>query len=273
MIRDVLVHVDSTEGGRRRLRYALQLSSRFKARLTGVHVLAPVDVPPYYKPHAVEEVARDLAAAAREDAAASEDLFRETTASGPNPCRWRSLEGHMSEHVCELARCADLVILGQYEGEGSAQRRPLYLAEEVVLGAGRPVLVVPEQLDREFRCNRVLIGWDATREATRAVHDALPLLVRTKPRIDILSLPEPGRTLAASELADHLGQHGLDVFVTSQARERGSHGEALVHTLIASQFDLLVVGAYAHPVWRELLFGGSTQSVLAHARTPVLISH
>lgn len=272
MIRDVLVHTDSTEGGRRRLQYALQLASLFDARLTGVHVLAPVDVPPYYKPHALDAAVRSLAVAGREDAEASEALFRDCIASSPASHRWRSLEGHMAQRICEQARCADLVILGQYEGEGSAERRPLYLAEEVVLGAGRPVLVTPQALDSGFRCDQVLIGWDASREATRAVHDALPLFERTKPHIDVLSLPEPEGAGMAAQLADHLGQHGLSACVTTAA-VHGSDGEALVGALDARAFDLLVIGAYGHPVWRELLFGGSTQSVLAHAPTPVLISH
>jgi nucleotide-binding universal stress UspA family protein len=272
-MKDILVHVDCTDGGKARLEYAFDMATCFGARVTGVHVRAPIDVPPYYKPHAVEQVAANLERSADRDAIESERLFRQIAAERTVESCWRALEGHMAQRLCEQSRCADLVVLGQYEAEGAPQRRPLYLAEEVVLGAGRPVLVVPEAQRQGFRCRRVSIGWDASREAARAVHDALALLNATKPRIEIVALEEAGKAVAVAELADHLTRHGLTVDISPQTCAPGSQGAALVRQLDAGEFDLMVIGAYGHPVWLQLLFGGSTMSVLAHAPVPVLISH
>jgi nucleotide-binding universal stress UspA family protein len=273
MIRDVLVHVDASLAGQQRLEYAFDLADRHGARLTAAHVLAPVDVPPYFRPSAIEREASILEREARRDAAAAERLFDARSAARGTPARWRSLEGDMKGLLCSQAACSDLVILGQYEAEGTPERHPLYLAEEVVLGSGRPVLVLPDRVDDTVRMRRALIGWDGSREAARSVHDAIPLLSRAGAQVEVLVADEHGKSVPIGELVDHLGRHGVAVDPERHVHSRAPAGDALLERLSAREFDLLVMGAYGRPVWLEYVFGGATRAALMRAPTPVLVSH
>lgn len=273
MIRDILVHVDASPAGKARLEYAVVLAERHGARLTGVHVLAPVDMPPYFRPSAVEREAAVLERGAKRDAAGAKVLFDEISADRGTAVRWRSLKGDMRRRLCEQAACTDLVVLGQYEAEGTPERHPLYLAEEVVLGCGRPVLMLPDRLNGGVQTKRALIGWDGSREAVRAAHDAIPLLLKAGAQVEVLIADEHGGQAPTADLVDHLGRHGISVDPARHIHTKTAAGDALLQRLAAQEFDLLVMGAYGRPVWLEYLFGGRTRSALMRASTPVLVSH
>jgi len=273
MIRDVLVHVDASPAGSGRLDYAIALADRHSARLIGTHVLAPVDVPPYFRPRSVEREAQHLEHEARRAAAAAEALFAQRTVGRRLPTDWRGLSGDMKRLLCAEAACADLVILGQYESEGTPERHPLILAEEVVLDCGRPVLVIPEAAPVRQSSQRALIAWDGSREAVRAVHDAIPLLSAADTVVEILVADEHGVPAPPTDLVAHLGRHGVTVDPAYQIHTAKAAGEALIRRLSAGEFDLLVMGAYSHPAWLEFLFGGTTHSALMQSSAPVLISH
>jgi nucleotide-binding universal stress UspA family protein len=271
MLADIVVHVDSTDAGRERIAFALDLADRQGARLTGVHVIPPLDVPPYYKPHAIERATENLERFHRQDAAGAEALFAELTAGRRTPTDWQMLDGPMSARICGVAAHADLVILGQYEADGSPERHPLYLAEEVVLHGGRPVLVTPDAILRpDGSFDSVLIGWDGSAQAARAVHDALPLLIGSNARVEVLSLAERA-SVSPSDLAEHLRRYGLAVEINPQVRTRQSHGAELVEHM--NRFDLMIMGGYGRPSWIDFLLGGTTPTVLTRAPVPVLISH
>jgi nucleotide-binding universal stress UspA family protein len=273
MIQDVLVHVDSSPSGRDRLEYAFALADRHSARLTGVHVLAPVDVPPYFRPSAVEREAAILEHGAKRDAASAKALFDEMSAGRGTPVRWRNLRGNMRRQLCEQAACTDLVVLGQYEAEGTPERHPLYLAEEVVLGCGRPVLMLPDRLNGALQAKRALIVWEGSREAVRAAHDAIPLLLKAGAQVEVLVADEHGGHAPAADLVDHLGRHGISVDPARHIHTKTTAGDALLRRLAAREFDLLVMGTNGRPVWLEYLFGGTTRSALMRASAPVLVSH
>jgi hypothetical protein len=171
----------------------------------------------------VERIARGRELAERKEAAESERLFGEATKSSATPTDWRTSEGDMAARLAEQGRCADLIVVGQYEAQGVAERRPTYLAEDLVLAAGRPVLVVPEPLRRPYQLRRVLIGWDGGRSASRAVHDSLPLLIQSRPRIEIVAFDE-GRPPHALALAAHLGRYGLTADIVPAPAPPASHG-------------------------------------------------
>lgn len=271
MIADVLVHVDSTLAGKRRISYALALAERHHARLTGLHVTPPADIPPYYKPskveHALEKTERDAA----HDARASESLFGSVTSKSSVPVVWSALKGGMSDQICELAQCTDIVVLGQYEREGAAEHHPLSLAEAVAIDCGRPVLVVPADVDtREMR--RALIAWDGGREAVRAVHDALPILRQSKAVVEIACIDEGEPKGSLQSLIDHLERHRIAVGGNVHLHAIDSAASALIDRLRTGHFGLLIMGAYGHPAWLEFLFGGTTSSALTNASVPVLVS-
>jgi nucleotide-binding universal stress UspA family protein len=182
---------------------------------------------------------------------------------------WTSLKGAVAAQICEVARTVDLVVLGQYEWEGSPERHPLSLAEVVARDCGRPVVVVPAEFG-EARIRRALIAWDGGREATRALHDALPLLDGAT--VEIVAATNTPPDTSVSALVDHLRHHRIVTEGNVHLRG-GPTATLLMERLQQKHFDLLVMGAYGHPAWAELLFGGTTQTALLQSIVPVLVSH
>ena len=208
IIEDILVHVDGTAAGKRRIAYAFDLAERHQARLTGVHVTALTDVPPYYKPSMIDQVLTALEHQGARDAQAAEGLFKSAASTRSTPTLWLAAEGAMTAAISKLAQWTDLVVLGQYEWEGTIERHPLSLAEAVALDCGRPVLVVPAAIG-DGRVQRTLIAWDGSREAVRALHDALPLLRKAKSTAEIAMIDGSEATGALKPLLDHLRRHGI----------------------------------------------------------------
>lgn len=179
----------------------------------------------------------------------------------------------MVQAIAEEARTNDLVMLGQYEWEGSAVHHPLSLAEALVGPCGRPVLVVPGH-----KCfsvpKRALVAWDGSREAVRAIHDAIPLLRSCQTEISIAWFAEHHEAVDLRDLQDHLERHGLVVsdLLALRAHEPKVSAQLLTR-LECDHFDFLVMGAFGHPAWFEFLCGGATASTLLKAKVPIYISH
>jgi nucleotide-binding universal stress UspA family protein len=171
---------------------------------------------------------------------------------------------------------ADISVLG---GRDPAQASPrLDLTFRSLLStSGRPVLFMPLGATLSLPARRVVLAWKPTREATRALHDALPLL-GSDSEIDVLMIDplvtEQGHgEQPGADIAKHLARHGLRVNVKSMPGEGRSDGANLLRHVQEAGADLLVMGGYGHARWREFVLGGATRSVLEGARTPVLFSH
>ena len=186
---------------------------------------------------------------------------------------WRSLS-YLSSEAGVHAYYADLVVIARPESAGETSRPP-DLAESLVLSSGRPIIVFPPG-GTVSRIRRVLVGWNARREAIRAVADALPLLVRAE-AVEVLvvdherHLADHGQEPGA-DIARHLARHGVHV----EVRRLSSGGEELGR-LVLSQAevfcaDLVVMGAYGHSHLSEWMFGGVTRTVLREAGLPILMS-
>jgi nucleotide-binding universal stress UspA family protein len=175
--------------------------------------------------------------------------------------------------VIEQARYVDLTLIGQ------AGPEPLSLhsvsPEEVVLFSGRPTLIVPAVGRFEHLGRRTLVAWNASREAARAVGDAIPLLVNAE-AVTVLSI-NPARGIdgkqQAIDLAHHLARHGIEAEATATVAEDTAVGEVLLARAADLGADLIVMGAYGHSRSRQLLLGGATRHVLQHTTVPVLMAH
>ena len=149
--------------------------------------------------------------------------------------------------------------------------------ELVALASGRPILAVPYAGQFETVGRRVLIGWNATREATRAVNDAMPLLaaadVVTVLTIDAREAPDAHGELPGADISLHLARHGVKATIERTVSAGVPAGEVLLSRAADLGADLLVIGAYGHSRMRELLLGGATRSILQSMTVPVLMSH
>lgn len=274
MFRDLLVHIDGGQAGRRRVQFAADLAERTGARLSGIHVTPPAEVPPLYKPSLVEEVATDLASKLTLDARSAATVFREEVDLRLPDARWFEVSGDVVKGISDKARYADLVILGQYERQGTPETHPLPIAHSVVLRCGRPVLVVPAILQQNALA-RIVVAWDGSREAVRAVHDALPLL-RMSQSIQIVTMVPPSapdNEVDGQSLLAHLAKHGIKVETDVLQIRTSEELDSLRKQIEQGHYGLLVMGGYSHPMWLEFIFGGLTQSILLSSNIPMLVSH
>ena len=188
------------------------------------------------------------------------------------PSEWRSLP-YLSSEVGVHAYYADLVVIPRPEPAGQTAGPP-GLAESLVLSSGRPIILFPPR-GTVSRVRRILVAWNARREAIRAAADALPLLVKAE-AVEVLVVdherhaghgPEPG-----ADIARHLARHGAQVEVRRLSSGGEDVGRLLLSQAAAFRADLLVMGAYGQSQLSEWMFGGVTRTVLREAGLPVLMS-
>jgi nucleotide-binding universal stress UspA family protein len=274
MIRDIVVHIGGSTSDRRLAELAIWLAEKTGARLHGLHVIPLAEVPPVYKASLVEEVATEIAAELTRKASAAAKSFEKAVHASASMTSWSMATGDIVQGISDKARCADLVIVGQRERQGSPERHPLPISHAVVMRCGRPVLVVPSATEG-LRLEKVVIAWDGSREAVRAVHDALTIL-RLATIVHIVTVSSHDAVddgIDADELTSHLARHGITVQTPAITVKGVRELPALQAQIERERYDLLVMGAYSHPKWVEFIFGGTTRSLLSSSPIPVLVSH
>jgi nucleotide-binding universal stress UspA family protein len=214
-----------------------------------------------------------MRAAALADAEEAGAAFRARCERDGIAHEWRVAEGMTAEHVTAAARYADLVVLGQADPEGTGRGAALLL-DDAIFYSGRPVLVVPHAGDFADIGRRVLVGWKAGREASRALHDALPLMAGAE-KVTVLSVNPGGPPdhLPGAAIARHLARHGITAEAARADVAEVGDGDVLLNAAADLGADLLVAGAYGHSRLRELVLGGVTNTLLSRMTVPVLFSH
>lgn len=183
---------------------------------------------------------------------------------------WTAAAASASRIPAALARAADLVVI---RNPGPADPDGRMFVAGVVLGAGTPCLIVPDEAKSDAVFDRIVVAWNGSREAKRAVDDALPLL-RSASAVRVLSLGEPrnAEEPTAADVRHHLARHGIAAEESHRECCHGA-GEALLADCQEFQAQLLVMGAYGRSRFSEALLGGVTFTALTHARIPLLLSH
>lgn len=275
--KNLLVHVDDSKINAKRLAAAIALAQDHGAHLTGIYPA----IEPYLPGNIAAEVPAQLLGVLEEQAAervaTAKAAFTEIVERAGLSSDFRSAScaaGLAAEVVALNARYADLVVLGQPE-PGDGGEVDARVPEDVVLGAGRPALVVPYIGAGETIGKRALIAWDGGREAARAVNDALPLLEKAESVAVLVINPSQGGHGAqpGADIALHLARHGITVEAQHIEVRDLSTGNALLSRLADEAIDLLVMGAYGHSRLREMVLGGVTREVFQQMTVPVLMSH
>lgn len=191
---------------------------------------------------------------------------------------WQVDEEPLPAALVARAQESDLIVLNQPDPESGGASRLWQLVEDVLFGAGRPILMVPYTGRFDVVGRNVLVGWDGSRAATRAIHDSLPLL-RCTERVTLLTIEQP-RSVRPDSLppgtgmAEHLARHNLRISLARTVRAgSASDTDIILNHAADTGADLLVVGAYGHSRAREILLGGVTRALVDHATIPVLMSH
>jgi nucleotide-binding universal stress UspA family protein len=259
-----------------RLQVAGELAERFEADIVGV--AAAQFAPPLYFTDgaAAQGLIEQEEASIRRRLADLEAQFRAATRNRGGRAEWRSAMDFPSRFILAQARCADLIVSG---GQSPAFSDAFALAspKDLVMQAGRPLLVVPDRVNW-LDLRSVLVAWKDTPEARRAVADALPLLRKARD-VAIVEIPEQGDDRSAamtgvSDVAAWLARHG--VTATARVPEAvGNRSAAMQLEKIAGDVGaaLIVAGAYGHSRFRELILGGVTEYLVTQSVRCVLLSH
>jgi len=269
----LLVHLDSGARCPVRVELAISLAQRFDAHLVGLNALTVVRIPGYAVAEAGEIFREAQERVTREQATDSEAAFRRAVAqAGLAGTEWRNATVDALEAVTLHARYADLMVIGQPDDSGGVDRN---FAGRLALGAGRPILVVPFAGEFGTLGKRVLIAWDASREATRAVTDSIPLL-RQAEAVQVLAFnPEPGPhgDMPGTDIGLYLARHGVRIAVTEDYSKNIDVGNEILSRAADLGSDLIVMGAYGHSRLQQLIMGGATRTILQSMTVPVLMSH
>ncbi len=266
----------------RTLNTAASVAAQFEAHLSGSFVCKPLY---YYYPTAYgidlrANIDKHRRAAEKRADLAKTAFEKACRAYGVTNSDWQVSEGEVLRTLNSQARYADVVFMTQTEID-----RPTDLQDDdpdlpakVAIASAQPVIVVPCVGHLETFGKRVLVAWNGSREATRAVREALPLL-STAEQVVILAInpetsdyrgfgDEPG-----ADIALYLARHGVNVEVTKTTHDGGDVADILLSRAADLSADLICMGAYGHSRLRELTLGGVTRKIMRQMPVPVLLAH
>jgi nucleotide-binding universal stress UspA family protein len=266
----IMVHVDFDDDSQNRIHIAAGIANRFGSFLMGVAGWA-------LRKHddsrlsGIDDTSENLQKKIREQLEQLQATFQRLAGASPRGTAWRASASFPNEVISAAARAADLLVIGQALLPGD--KLHTYDPGTVILAVGRPVLVMPRGM-RQFQPANVLIAWKDTREARRAVRDALPFLKQAQSVC--LAMANPGDSpSAAAQIADvvqFLAHH--DISVSRQIATVADESEGNVLSELARKHDsnLIVAGAYGHTRLSEWIFGGVTRHLLLTSPVPCLFS-
>jgi len=270
----IAVYVDFEESAKDRIVIAAELARRFETVLIGVagwplrkqaETAYPLTDAPALEERRLEEVSKQLQLI--------EQRFRQSAGTITARLEWRASCHFPREVIVQEARAVDLVVIGREPLPGDIYRT--YDPGTIILAAGRPVLVIPQGIGA-FNARRVLIAWKDTREARRAIHDALPML-RDADSVCIAAAQHPERTEGLDrqlgEVAQYLLRHGVTIEKQIATVANEEAGPILLQLAREYRADLIVSGAYGRTRLSEWIFGGVTRHLLMTSAVPCLFSN
>jgi len=271
----IVAHLDASKHRSQRLHVAFEQAGKFDAHLVALYAPGPPYIPSSalaeIGPLALELDARNRAAAE----VAAQESFREFSARHPAvKCEWRSSNGDAIAAASLSARYADVIIAAQPESVETGGM-PVEFAADLVLSARRPVLFVPYAGNFPSVGKRVLVAWNSSPEAARALRDALPILKRAS-WVEVTAFDPVGSHHGEVPCADvslFLARHGIKVNASQQSGTDLEVGLQLLSRAADCAADLIVMGAYGHSRLREWILGGVTRTLLESMTVPVLMSH
>jgi len=291
-LKDILVHIDDSPQSVSRLQLAVELARKHQAHLTGLYVVSPPPDTPRPHGHPISPwvlIAQPDRKSARKKAdkvlsdkiertqaavePAKQAFLWETARAGVEG-EWYTVEGPLFDALTTYARFCDVAIVGQHYPEGERLLGKSVL-DHLICSVGHAIMVVPEAHEASTVGERILIAWDRSPVALRAVHNARPFL-RMADDVKVLAIniaPEPGSAPAGTGIVRHLARHDIAATAQHVDADGTNVGTAILNRAADMGIDLLVMGAYGHARLRERILGGVTYEILRHTRVPVLMCH
>lgn len=268
-----MVYVDADGMPEQRVRTAAGIADKFSAVLIGMSAFGIA--PPVVANGMVIDAPTDAdLELIRAKLAQNRDWFHNIAAAAHRKLEWRSALHIPSEALVRQARCADLVVIGETKPPTGSVYSSLDVGG-TILQMGRPTLVVPQEI-ASLNAEHVVIGWKDTREARRAVQDALPFLHLAAHVTIVEACREDEDKSALARLNDavlYLQRHRIKCTPKVIVGQQGSGAAQLLKVAQREGADLLVTGAYGHNRLGEWIFGGMTRDLLTNSPVCCLMSH
>ncbi|UGY11862.1 universal stress protein (plasmid) [Bradyrhizobium septentrionale] len=255
---------------------AVSIAATLGAHLAAVSCEVHVEVPGNILSGAIPNISGIIAGAAEKSRNSARNLLAAFDAAAEKSgvlheaIMEKCLTYQVADLLVEYARLRDLTIVPIPESYDQ------WYAEAMIFGSGRPTLILPEApRSRPFELGTVVVAWDFSRAAARAVSDAIPLLERAR-KVRIVTVTNEKNLdtkHSAEELAKNLARHRIDVLLDQVDAGGRPIGDVLETYVLSHQADVLVMGAYGHSKWREFILGGATKSLLSKPPLPILLSH
>jgi nucleotide-binding universal stress UspA family protein len=274
--KDIVIFIEGSEGRDERLAFAAALATLWKAHLIVTFVPPRITLNRHASfavgsalTSVLEQHQKDVRQAYDDAKKSFDHLVRRGDFTG----EWRAASDEVGEELMLHARHASLAVLGPPARATDADTT-LSLSEDVIFASGRPSLMVPIDWPAHRIPQRIVIGWNAGREATRAIAGAMPLLVAAQDvrvvvvpdaKVEGLHGVDPG-----ADISHHLARHGVPVEL--EQHEGTDAGAVLLDRCQALDADLLVMGAVGRSKISEFVFGGATRTVLGAAGLPIFLA-
>jgi len=277
-IKEILMPCDCNVGLPHGASVGLRLAEDLKASITALGLIPlPTNKDIVVPPSAVDRQQRELESTRRR-ASRTRTYFSELAEISNVPFQWDQMEVTFDQLVdCtkKRARFYDLAIIDQTSDDGSEAWAQVI--EGILVEGGRPILLIPGEMSPVEIGYRAIIGWDDSSSASRAVHDAIPLLKRSDTvRIVTVTNDDSSADVQrehAGALAIHLKHHGIASTAHEVAAESLSVDQALLQHSFQAKADLLVIGGNGKSRWGESLLGSLARKLLSDSPIPILISH
>ncbi len=278
-MKNLLVSLNDHDRREHLSRFAAALARRFGAHLSGLYVVPALRLYPVVTVHVPPEVFEAQRKVFRKRGEEVHVAFRAACEEHGVDCEWHLLESLsplVADTVIGMARVQDMLITGQPPLEETPDLEADF-ADRLVMETGRPVLFVPRDGEATPDFGHVVVGWNCSREAARALHDAMPVL-RDAGKVEVVWVDALKETKARRRPLEDVVAALQRAGIAAEGRGISSAGHAdagaalLAHAKDAGA-DLLVMGAWGHSRLREYVFGGATRHVLDEMTMPVLMSH
>jgi len=276
MIKDILVNLSLVEGGGPAGDYAISIATAFDAHLTGIAFVFDPIVPVSSTGYIPAEVIESQQAENEAMAKAALDRFSAATSRAALSAEPLTLSASLAgagDQFGRFARQFDLVVVGQSKPDTGEIEDTI--AESALFESGRPLIIVPYIQKAPLKLDDVMVCWDGSRQASRAIADAMPLLRKAGSVELVIVDNERGKSdeVAGADIAQHLARHELKVEVKRIPGGDIDVADALLSHAADSGADFMVMGGYGHSRLREFVLGGATRGVLQSMTVPTLMSH
>jgi nucleotide-binding universal stress UspA family protein len=277
MYRDILVHLKSYEDWSPHIDAAIALAARSRAALTGLFTLQNLAILKQLTgaPAGGADILAKVQADADAAAAAMKTRFEEAVSKRGVHGAFVVAEGRSNELISLYGRFHDLVVIEQTDS--ARDDLNWSTAEEAAVNCGRPTLIVPRHGRHEAAFARILVAWNGSREATRALHAAMPLIEMAEAVVLLEGRMREAMASVVSapglDIADYLRRYAKNVEAAGRDVRDAEAAEAILDAADSCRCDLIVMGALGRRGLSKVILGGATEKILRASGVPVLAAH